>query len=69
MAQSRSYWTEVPDVPQAALAVMSMGGFEVEGPGAEAAWDSLFPVGGGGYLYIGDDRRRYGISMFHQVFP
>ena len=67
VAQSCSYWTEVPDVPKAPLAVMNMGGLEVEGPGAEAAWDSLFPVGGG-YLYIGDDHRRYGISMFHQVF-
>jgi hypothetical protein len=32
----------------------------------EVGWASLFPPGGG-FVYLGPEKRRYGIEMFHSV--
>lgn len=39
---------------------------DIEGENAEAAWKALVPPNGG-FVYLGEDQRKYGISMFHQV--
>ena len=58
------YPTEVAPPTPTSYMYVDEWRFGVDG---EADWDSIFPKGGGGYLHLGPDKRRYGIAMFHQV--
>lgn len=67
VALGNIYGTRVHYVPQASMTIDEhTGNLEVEGPDAEKEWRSIFPPGGG-YLYLGEDYRKMGISMWHQV--
>lgn len=49
-----------------ALTISDYDEYGVESPNAVAEWKSVFPIGNG-FVHLGPDKRRFGLSMFHQV--
>jgi len=41
--------------------------YQMSGDEAEREWGALLPPGGGGYIYLGPERQRFTIGLFHQM--
>ncbi|KZV92303.1 hypothetical protein EXIGLDRAFT_675317 [Exidia glandulosa HHB12029] len=58
---------DIPPLPLARMYMEDTVHYQVDGPGADEEWDSLFPRGHRGYVVLGPDHRLFGISVFHQL--
>ncbi|KZV92730.1 hypothetical protein EXIGLDRAFT_646952 [Exidia glandulosa HHB12029] len=58
---------DIPELPLVRMQLEETTHYETDGDMAKQEWDSIFPQHNSGFVFLGPNKRPFGLSMFHQM--
>ncbi|KZV82435.1 hypothetical protein EXIGLDRAFT_778581 [Exidia glandulosa HHB12029] len=58
---------DIPELPLVRMQLEETTHYQTDGDMAKQEWDSIFPQHHDGFIFLGPNKRPFGLSMFHQA--